>query len=84
MARQSDSETQSVSAAGAAEPAPNLFQINHARILEPKGGENVFTNHGERLWPNVRVIDSTGTVEIRMREKASLRLSGAPDAATLA
>ena len=28
-----------------------VFQINHARILEPKGNEHVFTNNRERLFP---------------------------------
>jgi hypothetical protein len=31
-----------------------------------------------------RVIDATGTIELRMREKTILGLSGAPDAATFA
>ena len=38
----------------------------------------------DRLWPSVRVIDSTGTIEIRMHEKTALKLSDAPDAATFA
>ena len=56
-----------------------LFQINHARILEPKAnanGENLLTNLGERLFPTVRVIDPTGTVELKMREKTALALAG--------
>ena len=53
-------------------------------MLEPKSGDNVFARETDRLWPNVRVIDSTGTIEIRMREKAALELSGARDAATFA
>ena len=84
LARQGDSETQDASSAVAAEHAPVLFQINHARVLEPKGLDSVFANNTTRLWPNIRVIDSTGTVDIRMREKAALSLSGAPDAATFA
>ena len=84
LARQSDAENLGVSEAGAAEHASVLFQVNHARVLEPKGGESVFAKDTDRLWPNVRVIDSTGTIEIRMREKAALALSGAPDAATFA
>jgi len=70
--------------AGAAEHASTLFQINHVRVLEPKGGDSVFAKETDRLWPNVRVVDSTGTIEIRMREKAALELSGAADAATFA
>jgi len=53
-----------------------VFQINHARILEPKGNENVFTNNGERLFPLVQVIDTSGAHVLKMREKAALELSG--------
>ena len=53
-----------------------VFQINHARILEPKAGENLLTNLGDRLFPTVQVIDSTGTVELKMREKTALALAG--------
>ena len=65
-----------------AEHATPVFQMNHVRILEPKGGQNVYTNKGDRLWPNLRLIDSTGSVELRMREKAALAISGATDAKT--
>ena len=58
---------QDVSSAGAAEHTPTLLQINHARILMPKGLDSSFTNNTNRLWPNVRVIDATGTMELRMR-----------------
>ena len=53
-----------------------VFQINHARVLEPKANENVYTNTGDRLFPTVRVIDHSGTLTTRMREKAALELSG--------
>ena len=53
-----------------------LFQINHARVLEPKANENVCTNAGDRLFPTVRVIDHSGTLTVKMREKAALELSG--------
>ena len=53
-----------------------VFQINHARVLEPKANENVCTNAGDRLFPTVRVIDHSGALTIRMREKAALELSG--------
>ena len=53
-----------------------VFQINHARVLEPKANENVCTNKGERLFPTVRVIDHSGALTVRMREKAALELSG--------
>ena len=71
LARQGDSETQDVSSAGAAEHTPILFQINHARILEPKGLDSVFANNTNRLWPNMRVIDATDTMELRTRDKNS-------------
>ena len=38
------------------------------------------TKNGDRLWVNVRVIDSTGTVELRMWQKAALSLSGMTEA----
>ena len=56
---------------------PAVFQINLARVIEPKSGEKLLTNDGSRLFPTVRVVDPTGTVELRMREKAALELSGA-------
>jgi len=57
-----------------------IFQINHARILEPKGNENVFNNGGERLFPSVQVTDTSGAVVLKMREKTALELSGQPSA----
>ena len=53
-----------------------VFQINHARMLEPKANENLLTKGGDRLFPTVRIIDSTGTVELKMREKTALALAG--------
>ena len=44
---------------------PTVFQINHARILEPKAGDRLITYQGDRLFPTVSVIDNTGTVETR-------------------
>ena len=49
LARQDDSVILSGSSAGAAEHAPDLFQINHARILEPKPGENALEPRREAL-----------------------------------
>ena len=60
-------------------PEPTVFQVNHARIIDPKAGERLLTNEGSRLFPTVRVVDPTGTVELKMREKAVLDLSGASD-----
>ena len=53
-----------------------VFQINHARIVEPKGNEDVFASGGERLFPSVQVIDTSGALVLKMREKAALELSG--------
>ena len=61
-----------------------LFQINHARIVEPKGNEDVFASGGERLFPSVQVIDTSGAVVLKMREKAALELSGHTSAKTFA
>ena len=57
-----------------------IFQINHARILEPKGNENVFNNGGARLFPSVQVTDTSGAVVLKMREETALELSGQPSA----
>ena len=57
-----------------------MFQINHARIIEPKARENHLTKD-DRLFPSVRVMDATGTLELRMREKTALSLAGASDKA---
>ena len=60
------------------------FQINHARIVEPKGNEDVFASGGERLFPSVQVIDPSGALVLKMREKAALELSGQTSAKTFA
>ena len=70
----SDSETQDVSNVGATEHTPILFHINHVRIMLPtsalgtpefqKGLDTVFAHNTNRLWPNMRVIDATGTIEL--------------------
>ena len=54
----------------------SFFQINHARIVEPKGNEDVFASGDERLFPSVQVIDPSGARVLKMREKAALELSG--------
>ena len=61
-----------------------LFQINHARIVAPKGNEDVFASGGERLFPSVQVIDTSGALVLKMREKAALELSGLTSAKTFA
>jgi len=53
-----------------------VFQINHARIVEPKTGDNVCTNQGDRLFPECTVIDQTGAAQLRMTQKAALNISG--------
>ena len=53
-----------------------LFQINHARIVEPKGNADVFASGGERLFPSVQVIDTSGALVLKMREKVALELAG--------
>ena len=57
-----------------------MFQINHARIIEPKVRESHCTKD-DRLFPAVRVVDSTGMLELRMREQTALSLAGANDKA---
>jgi len=56
--------------------AETLFQLNHVRVCEPGCGENIKTNSGERLFVPVRLLDFTGVVHLRVREKAALELSG--------
>ena len=53
-----------------------LFQLNHVRISEPGCGENIKTNDSARLFFPVRVLDFTGSVNLRMREQAAFELSG--------
>ena len=53
-----------------------MFQINHARIIEPKAGEDYYTNDKKRLFPAVRVMDHTGALDIRVRETTALELAG--------
>ena len=66
--------------AGATEHATDMvFQMNHTRILEMKAGEQCTTNRGDRLFPTARVMDCTGTAELKMREKAALALAGVGD-----
>ena len=74
-----------ITAAGASEhtPTEEILQINHARVLEPKKNEQLHTNAGDRLFPLVRVMDVTGGVELRMREKAVLALGEQTDAGAL-
>ena len=52
-----------------------LFQINHVRVLEPAANEQLLTNDEARLFVPIAMIDRSGTIEVRMREKAALELS---------
>jgi len=60
----------------AAEKSPALFQSNPARIIEPSARDNLLTHNQDRLFPVARTVDSTGALELRMREKVALELSG--------
>ena len=51
------------------------FRSITAASWNRKYEENLFTDNGNRLWPNVRVIDSTGSVELRMRHNVALCLA---------
>ena len=57
----------------------HLFQLNHVRIKEPSMTETVLTTDGSRLFVPVILQDHTGELELRMREKAALELSGVSD-----
>ena len=52
-----------------------LFQINHVRIIEPAANDDLLTNDKTRLFVPVALIDRSGTIEVRMREKAALALT---------
>ena len=54
-----------------------LFHINHVRIVEPSASDNLQVD--DRLFVPVRLINRTGAVELRMREKVALELSGLAD-----
>ena len=53
-----------------------LYQLNHVRLLKPGPGESTRTNDETRLFVATRVPDYSGSVTLRMREKAALELSG--------
>ena len=56
-----------------------LFQLNHVRVLEPRPGDELLTKDESRLFVAVRLVDYTGTIEVRMREKAALELGDCED-----
>ena len=55
--------------------AEHLFQLNHVRVREPLPNE-IYAGQGSRLFVPVLLQDHTGQMELRMREKAALELSG--------
>ena len=75
-----------MTAGGASEhtAVEEILQINHARVLEPNKNVQLHTKAGDRLFPQVRVVDVTGSVELRMRQKAVLALSAQADAGAFA
>ena len=52
-----------------------LFQINHVRVIEPAANDQLLTKDQTRLFVSVAMVDRSGTVEVRIREKAALDLS---------
>ena len=53
-----------------------VFQLNHVRLVKPGPGDQIRTNDGARLFVPARVLDYSGSVVLRMREKAALGVSG--------
>ena len=57
-----------------------VLQVNFGIIEPPEPGSSVVTkagkNAGKNLWMKVKTQDPTGTVELWLREKAALELSG--------
>ena len=56
--------------------AEHLFQLNHVRVREPLPNDDIYAGQGSRLFVPVLLQDHTGQVDLRMREKAALELSG--------
>ena len=54
-----------------------VFQINHCHVAVPSPGARILTNKGDRIWlQNIRIMDTTGSFTVAVREKAALALSG--------
>ena len=53
-----------------------IMQVNFGVVEAPEPEDTVLTKNGERLWMKVKTQDPTGRVELWMREKAALQLSG--------
>ena len=56
-----------------------VFQLNHVEIEVPGTEAAVLTQSGDRVWVRVRMLDMSGSVEVWLREKPALALSGARD-----
>ena len=56
-----------------------LVQLNFVRIMEPGPNEEVTTKSGSRLFVPVRLLDATGSSQVRMREDIALELTGMSD-----
>ena len=55
----------------------DVFQINHCHVAVPSPGARVLTNKGDRIWiQNIRIMDTTGSFTVAVREKTALALSG--------
>jgi len=61
----------------AIETSNTFWQINWCHVHAPEKEAQVCTNDNTRLWMSVKVEDETGQLNIYMREKAALSLSGA-------
>ena len=61
--------------------AEHLFQLNHVRVREPLPNDEIYAGQGSRLFVPVLLQDHTGQVDLRMREKAALELSGCDEKA---
>ena len=60
----------------------HLFQLNHVLLVEPPANANILAGENQdRLFVPIAAHDHSGQVELRMREKAALALSGLPDRA---
>ena len=60
-----------------AEGEDEVFQINHCHVAVPGSGDQVVTKDGSRIWlQHIRVMDATGSLQVSVREKAALALSG--------
>ena len=58
------------------ETETTFWQINWCHVYPPEKSAQVCTNDSTRLWMSIKVEDRTGQLNIFMREKAALSLSG--------